>query len=81
MRMQERYIACVVPLPGTHFFSSEWYGAHVSAFLGAVDIRVDEARSAVPVSGTMIRGAPVDFKEWLDPGALADVLMWDKPRD
>lgn len=79
MRMQERYIASVVPLPVTHFFSSEWYGAHVSASLGAVDVRVDEARLRVPISATLIRGNPKAYSQWLEPMVLRDLINWDLP--
>jgi HTH-type transcriptional regulator, transcriptional repressor of NAD biosynthesis genes len=77
--MQEEYIASVVPLPVTHFFSSEWYGAHVSASLGALDVRVDEARVIAPISATMIRSNPRSFSGWIDPDVLRDVLEWDLP--
>ena len=43
----------------THFFSSEFYGDHVSKALGAKDCRVDESRSTVPTSGTAIRNDPL----------------------
>jgi HTH-type transcriptional regulator, transcriptional repressor of NAD biosynthesis genes len=79
MRLQEEYIASVVPRPITHFFSSEWYGAHVSASLGAIDVRVDEARKAMPVSGTMIRTNPAAFQNWVDPMVYADLVRWDRP--
>jgi HTH-type transcriptional repressor of NAD biosynthesis genes len=55
-RVQEEYIQ--KKLAGrkvTHFYSSEFYGEHVSQALHAVDRRVDEARRAVPVSGTFLR--------------------------
>jgi HTH-type transcriptional repressor of NAD biosynthesis genes len=80
MRIQEEYIANMVPLPVTHFFSSEWYGAHVSASLGALDVRVDEARIVVPISATMIRGNPRAFSEWIGPDVLRDMLEWDQPQ-
>jgi HTH-type transcriptional repressor of NAD biosynthesis genes len=54
--IQEQYI--IKALNGrkiTHFYSSEFYGAHVSKALGAVDRRIDEARRTVSVSATMIR--------------------------
>jgi HTH-type transcriptional repressor of NAD biosynthesis genes len=79
MSIQEEYIASVVPLPVTHFFSSEWYGAHVSASLGALDVRVDEARVIAPISATMIRNNPRSFSDWIDPDVLRDVLEWDLP--
>lgn len=79
MRMQEEYIANVVPLPVTHFFSSEWYGAHISASLGAMDVRVDEDRVVAPISATMIRSNPRAFSKWIDSDVLRDVLEWDQP--
>ena len=79
MRLQEEYIARVVPGPITHFFSSEWYGKHVSVSLGAVDVRVDEARKIVPVSGTVIRENPAAHKRWLEPQVYADLIKWKGP--
>jgi len=73
MRLQEQYILSVVPQPITHFFSSEWYGAHVSEALGAIDVRVDEARAAAPISATQIRADPARFRDFLDPLVYADV--------
>ncbi|MDG4788597.1 AAA family ATPase [Micromonospora sp. WMMD1102] len=40
-------------------FSSEAYGAELARRFGAVDVPVDPARSAVPVSGTAVRADPV----------------------
>src|SRR5687767_2750518 len=42
----------------THFYSSEFYGDHMSRALGAVDRRVDPARATVPTSGTQVRADP-----------------------
>jgi len=77
MRLQEEYIGSMIPRPITHFFSSEWYGAHVSAYLSAVDVRVDEARQEAPISGTLIRRNPLAYKGWLEAVVLEDVLRWD----
>src|SRR5688572_23637825 len=50
MAAHERYLIDRLGLTDiTHFFSSEPYGAHVSRALGAIDRRVDEARSHYPV--------------------------------
>lgn len=73
MRKQEKYIQSVVPLPITHFFCSEWYGAHVSASLNAMDVRVDEARLAVPVSGTQIRSNPYEYRRYLSSVVYHDL--------
>ncbi len=74
MALQERYIASVVPQPITHFFSSEWYGAHVAASLGALDVRVDEARAALPISATQIRAEPFAHRHWLHPLVYRDLV-------
>jgi len=76
MKLQEDYIRDVVPLPVTHFFSSEWYGAHVSLALGAVDMRVDEARHAVPVSGTLLRADPFAHRHHVAPVVYRDLVRW-----
>ena len=44
----------------TAFYSSEYYGEHMSKALNCADRRVDKARAAVPVSATMIRENPCD---------------------
>lgn len=70
---QEEYI--IRMLAGrqiTHFYSSEFYGDHVSKALGAVDRRVDEARQAVPISATMIRENPFQHRDF-----IADVVYKD----
>lgn len=74
--MHDAYLARV--LAGarvTHVFASEPYGAHVARRLGAADVRVDEARRAVPVSGTMIRRDPWGHRQWLDPVVYRDLVL------
>ena len=71
--MQEEYI--LKKLGGrkiTHFYSSEFYGDHVSQALGAEDRRVDEARAKVPISGTLLREDGFGCREF-----LADVVYRD----
>lgn len=47
----EQYLIKRLKICGiTHFYSSEFYGAHMSQALGAIDRRVDPARATVPVS-------------------------------
>jgi len=58
----------------THFYSSEPYGAHVSAALGAVDRRVDQDRLAVPISATVIRRDPYAHRHFLDPVVYASLI-------
>lgn len=76
MRLQEDYIRRVVPGPITHFFSSEWYGEHVSRSLNAVDVRVDGERTHFPVSGTAVRRDPRGCRAWIDPLVYRDLSRW-----
>jgi len=58
----------------THFYSSEFYGDHVSRALGAVDRRVDEARSVVPICGTALRADYFAGRQYLAPVVYADLI-------
>lgn len=58
----------------THFFSSEFYGDHVSSALGARDCRVDEHRSAVPISATEIRNAPFENRRFVAAEVYRDLI-------
>ncbi|KAI9002840.1 ATPase/kinase [Hyaloraphidium curvatum] len=58
----------------THFYCSEFYGDHMSRFLGAVDRRVDEGRTKVPTSGTAIRRDPFAHRHLLDPLVYRDLV-------
>lgn len=73
--LQEQYILRV--LNGrtvTHFYSSEFYGEHVSKALGAVDRRIDEAREAVPISASMIREKPFKYREFISDVVYSDLI-------
>lgn len=59
----------------THFYSSEYYGEHVSKALGAVDRRIDEARKEVPVSATMIRWNTYKYRKYLEPLVYSDLIV------
>ncbi|AWH88558.1 AAA family ATPase [Limnobaculum parvum] len=72
---QENYILAM--LNGqkiTHFYSSEFYGDHVSKALGAVDRRIDEARVAVPISATEIRQNPLKHRQFIDDVVYSDLI-------
>jgi HTH-type transcriptional regulator, transcriptional repressor of NAD biosynthesis genes len=58
----------------THFYSSEFYGDHMSRALGAVDRRVDEPRGQVPVSATMIRSDPYRYREFISDIVYRDLI-------
>lgn len=74
-REQEAYI--LKKLGGiriTHFYSSEFYGDHVSRALGAVDRRVDESRSVVPISGTALRADCFSGRQYIAPTVYSDLI-------
>jgi HTH-type transcriptional regulator, transcriptional repressor of NAD biosynthesis genes len=48
-------------------FSSEDYGPVYAGLMGARHVMVDRDRSMVPVSGTAVRSAPLDYLEFLEP--------------
>jgi len=58
----------------THFYSSEFYGEHVSRALGAKDRRVDENRIKVPISGTALRADFFSGRNFLHPVVYADLI-------
>ncbi len=75
-KVQEDYI--LKKLDGikiTHFYSSEFYGDHVSKALGAVDRRVDEPRSFVPISGTRVRAKLFQSREYLSDLIYRDLIV------
>lgn len=58
----------------THFYSSEFYGGHVSAALGATDRRVDSHRSHVAISGTQIRQNAFRHRDQVAPRVYRDLI-------
>ncbi|MDQ0088653.1 NadR type nicotinamide-nucleotide adenylyltransferase [Paenibacillus anaericanus] len=58
----------------THFYSSEFYGGHMSVALGAMDRRVDEARERVPISATMVRSDPYKYREFVNDSVYPDLI-------
>jgi NadR type nicotinamide-nucleotide adenylyltransferase len=76
MKLHDEYILrtlrdCAV----THFYSSEFYGAHVSAALGAVDRRIDPHRTRVPISATAIRSDPFSHRAYMHPSVYSDLII------
>ena len=74
-RLHDRYLQQL--LKGwriTRFYSSEFYGDHVSQALGAIDCRVDEARKRVPISGTAIRSDPFRYRDYMNPLVYRDLV-------
>lgn len=58
----------------THFYSSEFYGDHMSLALGAVNRIVDYNRQTIPISGTEIRSNPFAFRHYLHPQVYRDLI-------
>jgi NadR type nicotinamide-nucleotide adenylyltransferase len=58
----------------SHFYSSEFYGQHMSEALGAVNRLVDPARQKVPISGTLIRQNPYSTRQYLSPRVYRDLI-------
>ncbi|MCI5212138.1 MAG: cytidyltransferase, partial [Candidatus Electrothrix sp. ATG2] len=74
-REQETYILTKLNgLSITHFYSSEFYGDHVSRALKAKDRRVDEARQTVPISGTKLRADYFTGRKYIAPRVYADLI-------
>lgn len=74
-RMHEEYI--LGKLAGRkidRFYTSEFYGEHVSAALGAADCRVDPARVAVPISATAIRENPYSKRNYVSAVVYRDLV-------
>jgi HTH-type transcriptional repressor of NAD biosynthesis genes len=58
----------------SHFYSSEFYGDHMSQALGAVNRQVDPQRQVHPVSGTMVRQSPYEHRQFLAPVVYRDLV-------
>lgn len=58
-----------------NFYSSEFYGEHVSQALGASDRRIDPERKTVPVLGTALRENAYALRRYLDPVVYRDLIV------
>jgi HTH-type transcriptional repressor of NAD biosynthesis genes len=56
-------------------FTSEDYGAAYASFLGCEHVSVDPERTTVPVSGTAIRGDPLEHLAFLDAPVRAHYVL------
>ena len=74
MKLQDDYIASMMPEKITHFFSSEWYGEHVSKALGAENCLVDQKRTIIPISATKIRLNRTLAPKFLHPIVNRDIV-------
>ena len=58
----------------TNFYSSEFYGDHMSKALEAVNKVIDEERIQIPVSATMIRSNPYLYRDFLSLEVYKDLI-------
>lgn len=73
--MHEDYILNQLKIKDiTHFYSSEFYGEHMSRALGAVNRIVDSERSNFSISATEIRQSPSTFKQYIEPVVYRDLI-------
>ena len=73
--IHEDYIINKLKIRGiTHFYSSEFYGEHMSGALGAVNRLVDPERKITTVSGSQIRANPYAFREYIHPIVYRDLI-------
>jgi HTH-type transcriptional regulator, transcriptional repressor of NAD biosynthesis genes len=76
MKLQEDYVLGV--LKGqkvTRFYSSEFYGEHMSQALNAENRQVDPERVRFPISGTAIRKNPFENRRLLSPEVYKDYII------
>lgn len=75
-RKHEKYIVEHLKIFGvTHFYSSEFYGEHMSMALGAINRLVDSPRNSIPISGTEIRENPFLYREYISPIVYKDLII------
>jgi HTH-type transcriptional regulator, transcriptional repressor of NAD biosynthesis genes len=58
----------------THFYSSEFYGDHMSIALGAINRLVNPDRTIIPISATKIRANPWLNRNYLHPIVYRDLI-------
>lgn len=74
-RIHEDYIINKLKIRDiTHFYSSEFYGEHMSIALGAVNRLVDPSRQTIPISGMETRENPFDCREFIHPLVYRDLI-------
>jgi len=74
-RKHEKYIIEHLKVSGiTHFYSSEFYGEHISVALGAINRLVNPSREIVPISGMEIRKNPYLYREYISPIVYQDLI-------
>lgn len=74
-RKHENYILEQLKITGiTHFYSSEFYGEHMSVALSAVNRLINPSRDIVPISGMKIRENPYAYREYISSTVYQDLI-------
>lgn len=74
-RKHEDYVLNVLKVRNvTHFYSSEFYGEHMSQALNAVNRQVDSDRKQVAISGSMIRQHPYRYRDYIPSVVYRDLI-------
>lgn len=74
-KRHEAYILNTLNISGiTHFYSSEFYGDHMSKALNAVNRLVDMSRQVVPISASAIRATPYALRQYVHPWVYRDLI-------
>jgi HTH-type transcriptional regulator, transcriptional repressor of NAD biosynthesis genes len=74
-RKHEKYVIETLKVSGvTHFYSSEFYGEHMSIALNSENRLVNPVRDLVPISGTKIRENPFFWRDFIDPIVYQDLI-------
>ena len=72
---EEKYILNLLDgIKITAFYSSEYYGEHMSKALDCADRRVDETRRTVSVSATLIRKNPFQYRQYISDIVYRDLI-------
>jgi HTH-type transcriptional repressor of NAD biosynthesis genes len=58
----------------SHFYSSEFYGEHMSLALKAENRQVDPDRNRIPISASQIRSDPYKHREYLSSRVYRDLI-------
>jgi HTH-type transcriptional regulator, transcriptional repressor of NAD biosynthesis genes len=74
-KLHERFLIDTLGISNVDvFYSSEFYGDHISLSLNAINRKVDDNRTQIPISGTFIRKNPYEHRKFLDPFVYKDLV-------
>lgn len=75
-RMHEDYLLSLLKNQKIDaFYSSEFYGEHISRAFKALDRRVDNQREKFPISGTLLRDQLYTYRQFVHPVVYRDLIV------